>query len=144
MVNFRKSKKIGPFRITASKGGLSVSGGVPGARVSANTKGEVRRTVGIPGTGIYDTKRIDGGTPPAAPASPLTESTETRAAPSSPRHSGSWPCIATMPNNAGRRSGQVVEWWEDPNAAGGWRGTVELSGTSIAMDLDGASIEMSA
>jgi hypothetical protein len=60
MVSFRKSQKIGPFRLTASKSGLSVSGGVKGARVSANTKGEVRRTVGIPGTGIYDTRKISG------------------------------------------------------------------------------------
>src|SRR6266496_3786786 len=61
MVKFRKSTKIGPLRVTASISGLSVSGGVRGARVSANTKGEVRRTLGVPGTGVYDTKRIDGG-----------------------------------------------------------------------------------
>lgn len=58
---FRKSKKIGPFRITASKRGFSASGGVPGARISANTRGEVRRTVGIPGSGIYSTKRLNAG-----------------------------------------------------------------------------------
>lgn len=61
MVQFRKSLKFGPFRVTASKSGLSVSGGVPGARVSVNTKGEVRRTVGLPGSGLYDTKKIGGG-----------------------------------------------------------------------------------
>lgn len=58
MVQFRKSKKFGPFRLTATKTGLSLSGGVPGARVSMNTRGEVRRTVGLPGTGIYDVKKI--------------------------------------------------------------------------------------
>lgn len=58
MVQFRKSKKFGPFRLTATSRGLSVSGGVPGARISANTRGEVRRTVGIPGSGIYDVKKI--------------------------------------------------------------------------------------
>lgn len=60
MVSFRKSKKVGPFRVTASKSGLSVSGGVKGARVSVNSKGEARRTLSVPGTGIYDTKRIGG------------------------------------------------------------------------------------
>lgn len=58
MVQFRKSKKFGPFRLTATKTGLSLSGGVPGARVSVNTRGEVRRSVGLPGTGIYDVKKI--------------------------------------------------------------------------------------
>lgn len=58
MVGFRKSKKFGPVRITASKSGLSTSVGVKGLRVSANSKGQVRRTVSVPGTGIYDTKRI--------------------------------------------------------------------------------------
>ncbi|MCW2598877.1 MAG: hypothetical protein JWM02_706 [Frankiales bacterium] len=53
--------KFGPLRVTASKSGLSVSGGVPGARVSVNSKGEGRRTVGLPGSGLYDTKKIGGG-----------------------------------------------------------------------------------
>jgi hypothetical protein len=55
---FRKSKKLGPFRLTASPRGLSLSGGVPGARASINTRGEVRRILSIPGTGIYNTKRV--------------------------------------------------------------------------------------
>lgn len=61
MVTFRKSKKVGPFRFTISPKGLSTSAGVKGFRMSANTKGEVRRTLSIPGTGIYDTKKIGGG-----------------------------------------------------------------------------------
>ena len=63
MVSFRKSAKFGPFRLTASKSGLSLSGGVPGARVSVNSKGEARRTLGLPGTGIYDTQKIGGNSP---------------------------------------------------------------------------------
>ena len=57
----RKSKKVGPFRVNLSKGGVSVSGGVKGARISANTKGEVHRTTSIPGTGIYKREKIKGG-----------------------------------------------------------------------------------
>lgn len=57
--SFRKSKSFGPFRLTASKSGLSVSAGVKGARVSANSRGQVRRTISIPGTGFYNTERID-------------------------------------------------------------------------------------
>ena len=55
---FRRSTKIGPFRLTATKRGFSTSVGVPGARIGINTKGQVRATGGIPGTGIYDTEII--------------------------------------------------------------------------------------
>lgn len=57
-VRFRRSKKFGPFRITATGSGFSLSTGVKGFRMSANTRGEVRRTIRIPGTGLYDTKLI--------------------------------------------------------------------------------------
>lgn len=74
MVQFRRSKKVGPFRLTFGKRGMSLSGGVPGARVSVNSHGEVRRTYRLPGTGIYDTKKIADldGTPahPAGHAAP--------------------------------------------------------------------------
>jgi hypothetical protein len=56
VVRFRKSKSFGGIRLTASKSGLSVSSGVPGLRVSVNSRGQVRRTVRVPGTGISDTK----------------------------------------------------------------------------------------
>lgn len=53
-LRIRKSFKICKgLRINVSKSGMSVSGGVRGARVSVNTKGVVRRSVGIPGTGVY-------------------------------------------------------------------------------------------
>src|SRR5262245_8253033 len=55
---FRKSFGSGPFRLTLSKRGISTSAGVKGARVSLGADGKVRRTVGIPGSGIYDTKVI--------------------------------------------------------------------------------------
>lgn len=55
---FRKSKKVGPFRLTATKSGLSLSTGAGPLRWSANTRGEVRRTTRIPGTGIYSTKKV--------------------------------------------------------------------------------------
>ena len=54
----RRSTKIGPFRLTATERGFSTSVGVPGARIGINTKGQVRATGGIPGTGIYDTEVI--------------------------------------------------------------------------------------
>jgi hypothetical protein len=68
---YRKSTKIGPFRLTAGKNGLSVSAGVKGARVSLASDGKVRRTVSLPGTGLSDTKVIGGiGHVPAQGAQP--------------------------------------------------------------------------
>lgn len=57
-MNFRKSKSFGGVRITTSKGGLNLSTGIKGARVSINSKGKINRTIGIPGTGIYDRKKV--------------------------------------------------------------------------------------
>lgn len=68
----RKSFKVMPgVRMTVSKSGLSASAGVRGARVSVNSKGHVRGTAGIPGTGVYYTQRLNSGarrSPTARPA----------------------------------------------------------------------------
>lgn len=49
------------FTVNLSKGGVSASVGVPGAKVTSGTSGS-RVTVGIPGTGLFYTKklRLDG------------------------------------------------------------------------------------
>lgn len=67
MVQYRKSKKFGPFRITASGSGISYSVGSGPMRVTRRADGRVQRTVSIPGTGIRDT-RIVGGSQRRAPA----------------------------------------------------------------------------
>ncbi|HHY70530.1 MAG TPA: DUF4236 domain-containing protein [Thermoanaerobacterales bacterium] len=55
----RKSIGIGKlFRINLSKSGIGFSAGVPGCRVSVGPDKKVRRTIGIPGTGIYSTEVI--------------------------------------------------------------------------------------
>lgn len=53
---FRKSFGNKFFRVTFSNKGVSTSAGVPGARISVNSKGRVTRSAGIPGSGIYYTK----------------------------------------------------------------------------------------
>lgn len=53
MVNFRKSKKIGPIRLNLSKSGLGVSAGVKGLTFGVDSKGKAYRAASIPGTGIY-------------------------------------------------------------------------------------------
>lgn len=58
---FRKSINLGGgVRLNLSKRGVGVSAGTKGFRVSAGPNG-VRRTVSIPGTGIYHTQKISGG-----------------------------------------------------------------------------------
>jgi hypothetical protein len=61
-MRFRRSIRIAKgFRINVSKSGLSASVGVPGASLTFGRRGTYLNT-GIPGTGIYDRKRI-GGSP---------------------------------------------------------------------------------
>lgn len=60
MVQFRKSKSLGGLRLTAGKRGLSLSGGAGPVRVSRGSDGKVRRTVRVPGTGVYDTQVVGG------------------------------------------------------------------------------------
>ena len=58
-LNFRKSITICKgVKLNLSKSGVSVSGGIKGARVSLNSKGQSRATLGIPGTGVYYTKTL--------------------------------------------------------------------------------------
>lgn len=52
-IRFRKSIKLMPgVRMTLGKKGVSGSLGVTGARVSANSKGQIRGTVGLNGSGL--------------------------------------------------------------------------------------------
>ena len=60
MVQFRKSKKAGPLRFTVSQRGLSSSIGGGPFRVGFGADRRVRRTIRIPGTGIYDVKTVGG------------------------------------------------------------------------------------
>ena len=65
---FRKSKKIGPFRVTLSKSGLGASVGVKGFRVTKTAGGRVRTTASIPGTGVSYVKESGVKPSRSAPA----------------------------------------------------------------------------
>lgn len=69
MVQYRRSKKIGPLRFTASQRGISTSVGYGPLRVTRRADGRFQRTVRVPGTGISDT-RVVGSNQRRAPASP--------------------------------------------------------------------------
>lgn len=49
---YRKSVKLGPFRATMSKSGVSYSAGVKGARVTKRADGRVQTTASVPKTGL--------------------------------------------------------------------------------------------
>lgn len=49
---YRKSRKIGPFRVTLSKSGVSYSFGSKFARVTKRADGRMQTTVTAPGTGL--------------------------------------------------------------------------------------------
>lgn len=51
-VRYRKSKKVGPFRINFSKSGVGWSVGGKGFRYTKMANGRTRKTYSIPGTGI--------------------------------------------------------------------------------------------
>jgi hypothetical protein len=59
--SYRKSVKMGPFRMTASKSGVSYSVGVKGARVTRRANGRVQTTLSAPGTGLRYTTSGTGG-----------------------------------------------------------------------------------
>lgn len=73
MVQFRKSKSFGPFRITATKRGISTSFGAGPIRLSRGADGKTRRTIRAPGTGIFDTKVIGGKAKKRAKGKPVAE-----------------------------------------------------------------------
>jgi Protein of unknown function (DUF4236)/Protein of unknown function (DUF732) len=65
---YRKSKKVGPFRFTASKRGISSSVGFGGYRVTRRADGSYQRTFRIPGTGIRNTSRLGSRRQPQSSA----------------------------------------------------------------------------
>lgn len=58
---FRKTKNIGPLRLTLSKKGLGASVGVKGFRIGKTASGRTRATASIPGTGISYVQENGGG-----------------------------------------------------------------------------------
>lgn len=77
---FRKSFKLGPFRFTASKSGISSSFGVKGFRVTQRADGKTQTTVSIPGTGISHVS-THGSKPAVDPARTVTETAKETPAP---------------------------------------------------------------
>lgn len=71
---FRRSKKVGPFRLSLGKKGLGVSVGVKGARIGVGADGRVRQSISIPGTGLSYRKTLSAGSGSAPAASSSSSS----------------------------------------------------------------------
>ncbi len=50
--SYRKSTRIGPFRVNFSRSGVGYSVGVKGFRAGINSRGRSYTSVSIPGTGL--------------------------------------------------------------------------------------------
>jgi len=51
---FRRSLKLGPFKLNFSKSGIGYSAGMRGFRVGQDAKGRTYTAASIPGTGLYN------------------------------------------------------------------------------------------
>ncbi len=57
---YRKSVRVGPFRINLSKSGVGLSTGVPGFRTGVSSRGRRYSTFSLPGTGVGYTTSSKG------------------------------------------------------------------------------------
>lgn len=76
---FRKSKNLGPFRVTVSKSGVSTSFGGKGAQITKTASGKVRTTLSVPGTGISYVTESGGGKKQKAKEAKRTRAAEAKA-----------------------------------------------------------------
>lgn len=81
---FRKSAKVGPFRINFSKSGVGYSFGGKGFRVTKKAGGGMRTTASIPGSGISYVKDYGKGRKTSRKSQATTTSTPARDLPSVP------------------------------------------------------------
>jgi hypothetical protein len=84
-IRYRKTFKAGPFRVTASKSGISYSAGVKGARVTKRADGRTQTTLSAPHTGLSYTST--SGTKKR----PASKQAAVKAAPQSGRRSSTLP-----------------------------------------------------
>lgn len=109
---FRKSKKVGPFRINMSQKGIGWSVGVKGLRYTKKADGGSRITASIPGTGISyvtDSKKSSRKSQPkiAAPDHKLLD----QASPAAGGNYDPSPAPDGAGSGGGKRPGHGCLWW---------------------------------
>lgn len=149
---YRKSVKMGPFRVTASRSGISYSAGVKGARVTKLANGRVRTTLYAPRTGLSytttsgSTKRSTDSRTAAAPPRVASTPKQANPSPATPPQRRAVPRRTSAPKAArppkpvrlrGNRFSakpQITAPWLLPftvNAANGMTVTVHQNGIRI-------------
>lgn len=87
---FRKSHRLGRFRLTWTKKGVGWSWGIPGIRFGVSADGRGYLSFSIPGTGIYYIKYLSGRKRPPLktgkrrPQSPKEQRSQTKSDQSDP------------------------------------------------------------
>lgn len=113
-LRFRKSKKVGPFRVNISQKGVGWSVGVPGLRYTKKAGGGSRVTASVPGTGLSYVKESSGNNQrkkPRIAEGNTTKLNATKASASrmpvpSPELTEPQP-----PQNGGKKPGHGCLWW---------------------------------
>ncbi len=70
---FRRSLKLGPFKLNFSKSGIGYSAGVRGFRVGTDAKGRTYTAASIPGTGLYNRAYYGASKAIAQNTAPITD-----------------------------------------------------------------------
>ena len=113
-LRFRKSKKVGPFRVNISQKGVGWSVGVPGLRYTKKAGGGSRVTASVPGTGLSYVKESSGSNQRKKPRIPEGNTTKLNAAKASaPRMPVPSPELTEPqpPQNGGKKPGHGCLWW---------------------------------
>lgn len=113
-LRFRKSKKVGPFRVNISQKGVGWSVGVPGLRYTKKAGGGSRVTASVPGTGISYVKESGGSNQRKKPRIAEGNTAKLNAAkPSASRMPVPSPELTEPqpPQNGGKKTGHGCLWW---------------------------------
>lgn len=113
-LRFRKSKKVGPFRVNISQKGVGWSVGVPGLRYTKKAGGGSRVTASVPGTGISYVKESGGSNQRKKPRIAEGNTAKLNAVkPSASRMPVPSPELTEPqpPQNGGKKTGHGCLWW---------------------------------
>lgn len=135
-LRYRKSVRLGPFRATVSKSGVSYSAGVKGARITKRANGRVQTTLSVPKTGAsYTTtqhSRKSAVTQRSQKQRSATRATASRAAVHPTKRTKPLPGIRSsiLP--------RPPAGWVNPRVFKGRYGTVSINEQGIYIERDAA------
>ncbi|MBE7193436.1 MAG: DUF4236 domain-containing protein [Gordonia polyisoprenivorans] len=120
---YRKTINLGGgFKLNLNAKSASISGGVPEARVTLNTKGQRTTSVGVPGTGLSyrTTTSTRGRTPARAPANIGGGAASVAAAPLPMMDPGAYPTsadekkFAKVAEKSAKKPDVLLDWLQHP------------------------------